>query len=278
MATPQVTGIAALILSVTPDLPALDLLQQIKSTVDLKTSLTYKVTTGGRVNAFRALTEGLTIPWPTIASVAVADGGNANGVVNPGEPVTLTVSIRNVSTIAATGLNATLSLAAPDSFVTLGTTAASLGTLAPFETKDAVLTLSVAANTPTPHVVNLHLTTTDSANNTRILPLTFTVYTQSAVTGTVRDVLGVPVAGPPLRTSGFSPARPPPPPTAPTPCSWSMVRTNSPPPNPATHPPARASSTSPLPAAASILSCHDPTSCSPRQRSPPPWALMVAPP
>jgi subtilisin family serine protease/PKD repeat protein len=205
MATPNVAGVAALIVSIVPDLSAANIISWIKNTVDVKTGLANNVTTSGRVNANRAIFENLTTPLLSVVSTTFTDGGNANGVINPGEPVTLTAALRNVAPVAAAGVNATLTLATPDAYITLGTTTASPGAFAYLETKNLVFTLQVAANTPTPRVVNLRLTTVDSQARTRVTPITFTVYTQSTVTGTVRAFDGTPLAGARVASSGTSP-------------------------------------------------------------------------
>lgn len=55
MATPVVSGVAALILSVSPDLSVTDLRQRLLESVDKLPSLDGKVSSGGRVNAARAV-------------------------------------------------------------------------------------------------------------------------------------------------------------------------------------------------------------------------------
>ncbi|MDQ1590239.1 MAG: hypothetical protein QOG71_866 [Pyrinomonadaceae bacterium] len=55
MATPVVSGVAALILSVNPDLSVTDLRQRLLDTVDKLPALDGKVSSGGRVNAARAV-------------------------------------------------------------------------------------------------------------------------------------------------------------------------------------------------------------------------------
>lgn len=64
MATPHVTGLAALISSERPTFTYLDTKDLILNTVDLKPSLAGKVLTGGRINAYNALLA--LIPSPTI--------------------------------------------------------------------------------------------------------------------------------------------------------------------------------------------------------------------
>jgi subtilisin family serine protease len=56
MATPHVTGVAALVLAAHPGDSVADLRQALLSSVDLKPALAGKTVTGGRLNAFAALT------------------------------------------------------------------------------------------------------------------------------------------------------------------------------------------------------------------------------
>jgi subtilisin family serine protease len=55
MATPVVSGVAALILSVNPDLSVTDLRKRLLDTVDKLPALDGKVSSGGRVNAASAV-------------------------------------------------------------------------------------------------------------------------------------------------------------------------------------------------------------------------------
>ncbi len=119
MATPAVSGVCGLLRSINPDLPATTVIDWIKNSVDPKTSLTGKVLTGGRVNAQNAIVNNLSIPWPVLIQTTLADSGDANGVINPGETITLTLAVRNASRVAASGVNATLALASPDPHVTI---------------------------------------------------------------------------------------------------------------------------------------------------------------
>ncbi len=55
MATPHVSGLAGLIKAFNPALTNLEIKNAILNNVDTKSSLTGKVLTGGRINAFKAL-------------------------------------------------------------------------------------------------------------------------------------------------------------------------------------------------------------------------------
>ena len=65
MATPHVSGVAALVKSMNQSLTAVQIKNIILSTVDVKSSLSGKVSTGGRLNAYRAVMA--TLPAPPVA-------------------------------------------------------------------------------------------------------------------------------------------------------------------------------------------------------------------
>jgi len=75
MATPYVSGLAGLIKSLRPDLNALQIKTTILNNVDFITSLTGKVLTSGRINAYKALTNIITNTSIPTAS-ANLKGGN----------------------------------------------------------------------------------------------------------------------------------------------------------------------------------------------------------
>jgi subtilisin family serine protease len=55
MATPEVSGVAALVLSIDPDLSVRELRERLLKSVDKLDSLSGKVSTGGRINAALAV-------------------------------------------------------------------------------------------------------------------------------------------------------------------------------------------------------------------------------
>ncbi|MCK6559845.1 S8 family serine peptidase [bacterium] len=113
MAAPLTAGLAALVKSQHPDWTPAQVMFQVVETADNidagNSSFIGKLGTG-RLNALRAVTETVT-PQPRIKLVAttIADaaGGNGNGVLEPGETATLTVSLEN-NWGDATNLTATL--------------------------------------------------------------------------------------------------------------------------------------------------------------------------
>jgi subtilisin family serine protease/C1A family cysteine protease len=68
MATPHVAGLAALVKAAFPSSSAIQIKQTIMGSVDLKSSLSGKCVTGGRVNAYKAI-QGYSAPAPTISSI-----------------------------------------------------------------------------------------------------------------------------------------------------------------------------------------------------------------
>ncbi|OQA91651.1 MAG: Subtilase family protein [Elusimicrobia bacterium ADurb.Bin231] len=89
MAAPCVAGLAALMLSVKPDLSVSTLKSRILASVDKKANLLDRVLTGGRINAYNALDKIVNNNSPTLGWVGVSnyvtDGihPNAGGIITP---------------------------------------------------------------------------------------------------------------------------------------------------------------------------------------------------
>lgn len=102
MATPHVTGLTGLLLSINPNLTVSQLRNAILSTVDRKASLNGKVSTGGRINARAALASVVTNFTVTVTKAGAGTGtvtSNSSGIdcgatckgqFLPGRTVTLT--------------------------------------------------------------------------------------------------------------------------------------------------------------------------------------------
>lgn len=100
MASPFVASLGALILSHEPDLSIIDLFSRIVGTADNIDDLNpdYVGQLGsGRINALRALTENVEAkPNFQIVGSSIDDAsGNGNGLFDPGESITLNLTIRN---------------------------------------------------------------------------------------------------------------------------------------------------------------------------------------
>jgi thermitase len=89
MSTPFVSGLAGLVYSHNPNLSHTQVRSVILNTVDPLPSLSGKITTGGRINAFRAIT------FQTVPKISVSPASNDFGSINVGSsslPQTFTVS------------------------------------------------------------------------------------------------------------------------------------------------------------------------------------------
>lgn len=100
MAVPYVTGLAGLIKSLRPDLTALQIKYTILNNVDHISSLAGKVLTGGRINAFKALTNIITDS--TAPSVSSNPKGGSyyhqlNVVLTASEPATIYYTINGAN-------------------------------------------------------------------------------------------------------------------------------------------------------------------------------------
>src|SRR5262249_33211921 len=85
MATPHVTGAAALVWDLHPDWTYLQVIQALKSTVDVRPNLAGKMVTGGRLNVNAAIHFGTAPPVDTTgprvtASAFTASGGTISSV------------------------------------------------------------------------------------------------------------------------------------------------------------------------------------------------------
>jgi subtilisin family serine protease len=67
MSAPIVSGAAALLKFAYPEFDYLQIKQRLLDTADIRPALLEKVATGGRLNAFHAITGAVSKPWPTIS-------------------------------------------------------------------------------------------------------------------------------------------------------------------------------------------------------------------
>jgi subtilisin family serine protease len=99
-AAPHVTGTAALVLGLAPEIGHADLKRLLLESVDPRPGLAGKMVSGGRLNAGRAVTEAAA-RTPLLVLTTLDDdalggsSGNANGIAEPGETVDFTVELRN---------------------------------------------------------------------------------------------------------------------------------------------------------------------------------------
>ena len=127
-------------------------------------------------------------------SVSAVTSGNGDGRINPGENIGLTVTAANDGLEAASGVIGSLSLVTPDAAVTIQNATVIFGDLAigMQSAGSGPFLFSVAADTATPHPVQLMLTFTDSAAHSWSRTIDYTAYSAGSIAGTVQlDGAGV---------------------------------------------------------------------------------------
>ncbi len=156
MATPHVSGVVGLLNASLPEITHLEIKQRILNSVDPKPGLTGMMVTGGRLNAYSALT---ITPEPQIVydSHSVDDGPEGNGAADPGETVDVIVTLGN-SWVDATNVNADLISADP--YVTVTSAVASFGDIPAGATASNFgqpYTVDIDANCPDGYIATLNL-------------------------------------------------------------------------------------------------------------------------
>lgn len=156
--SPLTAGVAALVKSLHPAWTPDQIAEQVRVSADKIDSLNpgYTGKLGfGRINAYRALT--VVSPAVRISSFTVSDsiGGNNDGVVDPGETIRITLTLKN---LLAPTTNATVRFSSTDSNVTIidGDVfqAGKLLTLQETDNKSRPLIVHVANTVPENHYVN----------------------------------------------------------------------------------------------------------------------------
>lgn len=134
MATPHVSGVAALALAQTPGLTPLQLRSRLMLRSDRLPHLVGILQTAGRLNAFNVVNPN----WqpgpaqPGMTEFALSDSeGNSDGYPNPGEILRLTPELLNLGGQTATGVSVTL-VSNQSSAVVLTAGPVSVGNLEPF--------------------------------------------------------------------------------------------------------------------------------------------------
>ena len=144
-------------------------------------------------------------PSLVYASHVVSDAaGNGDGVINPGEPVSLGVTVVNNGTNPTTGVTAVMTTTDPSCTITNGN--ASFGDIGCCGATASGLTnytIAISPACPTPHTVTLALDVSDAAGTHWASQFAVTVYSSSQVSGYVRTLTGNnPIAGATVSFSG----------------------------------------------------------------------------
>jgi len=198
MATPHVSGAAALLLAARPDWQWNDLKAALLASCDPLPALTGKVVTGGRLNVARAILLN-TGPYVALNSVtlddSVAAGGNGNGdgIASPGETLAIRLRVQNTGSENAPSVSTTLSIPDNTGDVTLVRATESWGSIAAGQIRNndgTPLLLSISAAATTPRTFKLRFTTTDGAGGSWTTETSCVVNRVSTVTGRVITLSG----------------------------------------------------------------------------------------
>ncbi|MBN8457570.1 MAG: S8 family serine peptidase [Verrucomicrobia bacterium] len=199
MATPHVVGAVALVWAADPTLTYSQVRTRLLSKADQKPAYSGKVSSGGRLNVFKAI-EDLAGPLLTLSRKnAVTTGGNGDAYPNPGESVRLDLTLLNSGSEAANGctIAASLSAGAP---ATLNQSSLSVGDLAAHassvQDNAFVLTLGTPATLPATFTVTFTLATPSKPGTTWTETAQVTIYESATLGGLVtRAGTGAPLAG-----------------------------------------------------------------------------------
>lgn len=198
MACPHVAGACALIKAARPAMNWADIKSAVLNNVDGVAGMNGKVLKNGRMNVARALIIA-TEPYLTLNAITPSDdgqqgsAGNGNGILNPGEDITLAVTLKNVGAQPALGASTTMTVTSAGSKVTVLQGSKSWGDITVNGTVSTGATpflIRIAADTATPHPFTVRLVTTDVGGGSWTTDAQMTVLTSSTVTGLVTATTG----------------------------------------------------------------------------------------
>jgi subtilisin family serine protease len=170
MASPHVAGVAALVWSAHPALSFEDVKGIVLGSVDANASLAGKTVTGGRLNAFQALT--LAQTWTPLGAPALTlSPASFTVTLDPDAQATRTLSIANAAGVR------TLYWAIDVPACAWLTPSARSGKAAAGATSTVDLTLNAFALEPGDYSCTLTLTTNDAANDTVLVTVNLHVNT-----------------------------------------------------------------------------------------------------
>lgn len=169
MATPCMAGVIALMLSKQPDLTPADICRILETTAVPLSETKSNYTGSGRVDAVAAM-EALSLVPLVVKDQAIAEtAGNENGRWNPGETVTLSVTLENKAD--STLKNVTAELTSSNEFVTINKKNASFGDFKANETKafDNAFEVTLSKDAPGNQEIVLMLNITTSGVSDALL-------------------------------------------------------------------------------------------------------------
>ncbi len=197
ISTPHVAAACALLRSEAPGLTALQVKDAVLGSAEVKPAFVGKMVSSGRLNLHAALKTTTAACIASANAVTAEVQGNNDGVINPGETIGLTVTLKNVGAVGAPGVSATLSSATSDATVLPDTAKQFFGDIPAYQAaaQPGQFLVELRSGISTPAVVVLNLSISDTAGGTWIRPLTVRVYTSSKISGKVTlDGNGLPGA------------------------------------------------------------------------------------
>ena len=198
MSTPMVAGACALVKAAHPELTYQQVRTSILNGVDLVPGWKGLSVTGGRLNVARAVKIGAG-PYLETTTTVLADaklyGANGNGdkLINPGEDISLTLTVRNLGATTATAATTTLSIIEGAASVSIVRGSKVWGSLAKgaslVNTKDPfILRIASGITTLTPFKVGVTHTAATGLSWTE--EQIFTISGSQSVTGKVLTLTG----------------------------------------------------------------------------------------
>lgn len=207
MATPHVAGAAALIKGIAPEMPYAEVKALLMDYADVLPAFTNKCVSGGRLNVYESLVR-VSGAYVKMTDFQLVEDGTANGdgILNPGEPFSVVMTIKNQGADPAEDIVATASASA-GSLLLVSQNTVDVGTLAPGETVTPTGIFEVVsfpfAPTPSQHGLDVAFAYTClGTNSSQTAQIPVSIYTSSKVSGVVENVQGVPVAGATVQYSG----------------------------------------------------------------------------
>ena len=208
MATPHVSGAVALLKSIAPLMTAAEIKTRLLDTVDPVTAFATNTVAGGRMNVAHLIEESAG-PRPVITVTTITEeGGNGDGISNPGESLALRFTVLNRGNEPAQNVVATLStLASPSSF-TITQSQVNVGTLTTGQSVQSAtpFRISSQSNLATPLAEEFLITLRHgSPAQTSEHRVSVYLHTSARLEGKVADAGdGEPIAGATVQVSGSS--------------------------------------------------------------------------
>lgn len=208
MATPHVAGAAALLKSIAPDTSAAEIKTRLMDTVDLVSDFAATTASRGRLNLARLIEESAG-PRPVITVTTIEeDGGNGDGINNPGEALALRFTVVNRGNEPAENLTARLSSLSASSKFTITEGLVSLGTLSSRQTLVSAAPFRVQSqgNLTTPYAEEFVITLTHgSSQESSEHRVSLYLHTSARLEGRVTDAgTGGPLPGAIVKIRGSS--------------------------------------------------------------------------